>query len=47
MKIEAIELYQLRLPLAEPFIISGGVMHERESLVLRLVDPDGAEGWGE
>ncbi|HET7602883.1 MAG TPA: o-succinylbenzoate synthase [Gemmatimonadales bacterium] len=47
MKIEGIELYQLRLPLAEPFIISGGAMHERESLVVRLVDPDGAEGWGE
>jgi O-succinylbenzoate synthase len=47
MKIEAIELYRLRLPLAEPFIISGGAMHERESLVVRLVGPDGAEGWGE
>jgi O-succinylbenzoate synthase len=47
MKIDAVELYLLRLPLAEPFIISGGAMHERESLVLRLLGPDGAEGWGE
>jgi O-succinylbenzoate synthase len=47
MKIEAIELYQLRLPLAEPFIISGGAMHERESLVVRLAGSGGAEGWGE
>jgi O-succinylbenzoate synthase len=47
MKIEGIELYQLRLPLAEPFIISGGAMHERESLIVRLAGPDGAEGWGE
>jgi O-succinylbenzoate synthase len=47
MKIEAIELYRLRLPLAEPFIISGGTMHERESLVVRLAGSGGAEGWGE
>ena len=47
MKIDAIELYHLRLPLAEPFIISGGAMHERESLLVRLVGADGAEGWGE
>jgi O-succinylbenzoate synthase len=47
MKIEAVELYHLRLPLAEPFIISGGVMHERESLVVRLAGSGGAEGWGE
>ncbi|HEX6991631.1 MAG TPA: o-succinylbenzoate synthase [Gemmatimonadales bacterium] len=47
MKIEAVELYHLRLPLAEPFIISGGAMHERESLVVRLAGSGGAEGWGE
>ena len=47
MKIDEIELYRLRLPLAEPFIISGGAMHERESLVVRLVESGGAEGWGE
>jgi O-succinylbenzoate synthase len=47
MKIEQVELYHLSLPLVEPFIISGGAMHERESLVVRLVASTGAEGWGE
>jgi O-succinylbenzoate synthase len=47
MKIERVELHHLSLPLVEPFIISGGAVHERESLVVRLVSSSGAEGWGE
>ncbi len=34
MKIASAELYDLTLPLKEPFAISGGVMRERRSLVV-------------
>lgn len=47
MKIDRVELYELTLPLVEPFIISGGAMHQRQSLLVRLVSADGADGWGE
>src|SRR5918998_3040644 len=47
MSIERIELYELTLPLVEPFIISGGTMTHRRSLVVLLLDSDGCQGWGE
>src|SRR3954471_19880169 len=47
MPIESIELYELTLPLVEPFIISGGTMTERRSLVVVLHDEDGHCGYGE
>ncbi|HEU5170034.1 MAG TPA: o-succinylbenzoate synthase [Gemmatimonadales bacterium] len=47
MRIERIELYELTLPLREPFIISGGVMRERRSLIVALHDDQGHTGWGE
>jgi len=47
MPIERIELYELTLPLLEPFIISGGVMTERRSLVVVLHDDKGNRGYGE
>jgi O-succinylbenzoate synthase len=47
MSIERIELYELTLPLVEPFIISGGMMTERRSLVVVLHDEDGHRGYGE
>jgi O-succinylbenzoate synthase len=47
MPIEHIELYELTLPLIEPFIISGGTMVERRSLVVVLQDVDGHRGYGE
>ena len=42
-----IELYELTLPLLEPFIISGGTMTERRSLVVVLQDDEGHRGYGE
>ena len=42
-----LELHELTLPLLEPFIISGGVMRERRSLVVVLRDADGHVGYGE
>jgi O-succinylbenzoate synthase len=47
MTIVRIELYELTLPLLEPFIISGGTMVERRSLVVVLHDEKGHRGYGE
>jgi O-succinylbenzoate synthase len=47
MRIDRVELYELTLPLEKPFVISGGVMRERRSLVVALHDGDGHIGWGE
>jgi o-succinylbenzoate synthase len=47
MTIERIELYELTLPLVEPFIISGGTMTHRRSLVVILHDDQGRQGLGE
>ena len=47
MRIDRVELYELTLPLEKPFVISGGVMRERRSLVVALHDGDGHVGWGE
>jgi len=46
VRIARVELRLLRLPLVEPFIISGGTMTERTSLVVILHDGDGHRGYG-
>ncbi|HTG50980.1 MAG TPA: hypothetical protein VL915_10855, partial [Gemmatimonadales bacterium] len=47
MRIIRVELLELSLPLVEPFVISGGTMHERHSLVVVLHDETGHRGYGE
>jgi len=47
MRIARAELLELTLPLLEPFVISGGAMTERRSLVVVLHDEDGRTGFGE
>jgi O-succinylbenzoate synthase len=47
MSLARIELHELTLPLVEPFIISGGTMVERRSLVVVLEDEEGHRGYGE
>jgi O-succinylbenzoate synthase len=47
MRIVRIELFDLTLPLLEPFVISGGTMRERKSLVVALHDGEGHVGYGE
>ncbi|HET6797088.1 MAG TPA: o-succinylbenzoate synthase [Gemmatimonadales bacterium] len=47
MPITRIELYRLTLPLVEPFIISGGTMTHRRSLIVVLQDHEGSRGYGE
>jgi O-succinylbenzoate synthase len=46
-RIVRIELFELTLPLVEPFVISGGTMHQRRSLVVVLHDDAGHRGYGE
>ena len=46
MKITAVELRRIRMPLVAPFRTSFGTATEREVLLVRVVTPD-AEGWGE
>ena len=47
MRIARVELFDLALPLTEPFIISGGTMTARRSLVVVLHDDEGHRGYGE
>lgn len=47
MRITRAELRELTLPLLEPFIISGGAIPARRSLVVILHDDDGHVGYGE
>ncbi len=47
MKIESIELREIRLPLVHFFETSFGRTIERRILLVRVRDTDGGEGWGE
>src|SRR2546428_3277833 len=47
MRIARVELYELELPFAEPFIISGGRIDARRSLIVVLHDEAGHVGYGE
>lgn len=47
MQIERIECLVFRAPAASPVRTSFGTMHDRPAVLVRVVDTDGAEGWGE
>lgn len=47
MRIARADLYELTLPLVEPFVISGGAITERRSLIVVLHDDAGHVGYGE
>src|SRR5437667_5555918 len=47
MRIARAELYELTLPLVEPFVISDGTLAERRSLIVALYDDAGHVGYGE
>ncbi|HYT63410.1 MAG TPA: enolase C-terminal domain-like protein, partial [Gemmatimonadales bacterium] len=47
MRIARAELFELALPLVEPFVISGGTIAERRSLIVALHDDAGHVGYGE
>jgi len=47
LRIESIELREIRLPLVHFFETSFGRTTERRIVLARVIDADGAEGWGE
>jgi o-succinylbenzoate synthase len=47
MKIKSIELIEINLPLVHFFETSFGRTYERRIILTRVLDEDGAEGWGE
>jgi O-succinylbenzoate synthase len=47
MRISAIELIEINLPLVHFFETSFGRTYERRIILVRVEDVDGAEGWGE
>ncbi|MGH7548228.1 MAG: o-succinylbenzoate synthase [Gemmatimonadales bacterium] len=47
MRIAGVELLELTLPFVEPFIISGGRIDARRSLIVVLHDGEGHTGYGE
>ncbi|HVF87598.1 MAG TPA: hypothetical protein VM866_08400, partial [Pyrinomonadaceae bacterium] len=47
MKISSIEMREIRLRLVHFFETSFGRTIERRILLVRVVDEDGTEGWGE
>jgi o-succinylbenzoate synthase len=46
MRLDAVELVRLRLPLVAPFRTSLGTEHDRDVLLVHVVGPD-VKGWGE
>ena len=47
MKIKLIELVEIKMPLVHFFETSFGRTYERRIILTRVLDEDGAEGWGE
>jgi O-succinylbenzoate synthase len=47
MKIKSIELIEINLPLVHFFETSFGRTYERRIILTRVLDEEGAEGWGE
>ncbi len=47
MKIKDIEIFAIRLPLIEPFIISYGIYPDMPSIIVKLTTEDGIVGYGE
>lgn len=47
MRLARVELHELTLPLLEPFVISGGAVTERRSLIVVIQDDAGHTGYGE
>jgi D-galactarolactone cycloisomerase len=43
----AIEATAFRVPIETPLVTSFGTMRDRPAVIVRVVDADGAEGWGE
>ncbi|WP_301109141.1 mandelate racemase/muconate lactonizing enzyme family protein [Sporosarcina sp.] len=47
MKIKELEIFAIRLPLIEPFVISYGTYHDMPSIIVKLTTDTGHIGYGE
>ena len=47
MTISSCRIFRYRLPLVGPLPLAGGVIHEREGLLIRIDSDSGAFGWGD
>jgi O-succinylbenzoate synthase len=47
LEITSVRLFEVAIPLAEPFRLSGGILRTRRSLIVELGDASGAVGYGE
>jgi D-galactarolactone cycloisomerase len=47
IQIAAVEAFCFRAPLEQPLRVAFGVFRDRPSVLVHVVDKDGAEGWGE
>ena len=47
IKPVSIEAFAYRVPTAAPIKVSFGTFRDRPMVLVRIVDADGAEGWGE
>ncbi len=47
LRLQRLELREIRMPLKEPFQISSGTQVERRILLVEVRDADGLTGWGE
>jgi len=47
IRIAAVEAYAFRVPIEAPIKVAFGTFRDRPAVYVRVVDEDGAEGWGE
>lgn len=47
LRIAAVEAFAYRVPIAAPITVAFGTFRDRPLVLVRVVDADGAEGWGE
>lgn len=47
LKVASIEAFAYRVPIARPIKVSFGTFRDRPFVLVRAVDADGCEGWGE
>lgn len=47
VSLASVEAFAFRVPIAEPIKVAFGTFRDRPIVLIRVVDTDGAEGWGE
>ncbi|KGX86291.1 o-succinylbenzoate synthase [Pontibacillus marinus] len=47
MRVKEIKLYKIAMKLKSPFRTHAGTVHNRESILIEMIDENGVSGWGE